>query len=76
MRRSKLEKQKEAQERSSLRAKRSHNDQLAVLDSRLGKDQGAKKERSRLKLLLEKPKDKEEESSKPKKKRKAKETKD
>ena len=76
MRRSKLEKQKEAQERSALRAKRSHNDQLALLNSRLGKDQGAKKERSKLKILLEKPQVREEESSKSKKKRKAKETKD
>jgi hypothetical protein len=50
---SKLEKQKEAEERAQLRAKRSHKDQIAHLDSIFGKDIGAAKERSRLKALVE-----------------------
>lgn len=36
------------------RAKRSPSQQLALLDKRLGKGRGAKKERARLKLQIEK----------------------
>ena len=53
MKRSKLEKNKEAEERAKERARISNKDQLAVLDSRLGKDVGATKERARLKILIE-----------------------
>jgi hypothetical protein len=70
MRRSKLEKIKEAENRQSERSKRSNKDQLAVLDSRLGKDVGASKERLRLKSLIENPPASDKE--KPKKKKKAK----
>lgn len=54
MRRSKLEKNKEAEERADKRSKRSHKDQLAILDSKFGKGVGATKERERLNALLEK----------------------
>lgn len=72
MRRSKLEKNKEAEERAKERSKRSHKDQLAVLDSRLGKGIGASKERTRLAALIEKPtkeNNSEDSTEKPKKKR-------
>lgn len=71
MRRSKLEKTKEAEERAKERSKRSHKDQLAVLDSRLGKDVGAAKERMRLNSIIENA---QQESDKPKKKRKTKDS--
>lgn len=69
MRRSKLEKNKEAEERAEQRSKRSHKDQLAVLDSRLGKGVGATKERARLNALIENPSKSSESEEKPKKKR-------
>jgi hypothetical protein len=50
---SKLEKQKEAEERAAHRSKMSHKDQIARLDSSFGKDLGATKERARLKALIE-----------------------
>jgi hypothetical protein len=65
-------------ERQELRNKRSHSDQLAVLDNMFGVGLGAKKERERLALLISnksKPKkesDSEASEEKPKKKRKKK----
>ena len=41
-----------AESNAEERAKRSPHQQLAVLDARLGKGQGAKKERARLSTLL------------------------
>lgn len=61
MPKSKLEKQKEAEKRSALRAKRSHKDQISKLDSLFGPGAGAAKERARLLNLIE-------EEKKPKKK--------
>lgn len=61
MPKSKLEKQKEAESRASLRAKRSHKDQISRLDSLFGVGAGAAKERARLLSLIE-------EEKKPKKK--------
>jgi hypothetical protein len=77
---SKLEKQKEAEERAAHRSKMSHKDQIARLDSSFGKDLGATKERARLKALIEgakSPKSQKETSEpnpseKPKKNRKKK----
>ena len=68
---SKLLRQEEAIERQEERKKRSHKDQLAFLDSKFGKDVGAKKEREKLFALINK---KEEVSAeeKPKKKKKKK----
>lgn len=51
--------------RKSERAQRSPQDQLALLDKRLGKDTGAQRERARLQALLDSP-------AKPKKKKKSK----
>lgn len=45
----------EAKERQAVRDSRSSQQQLDVLDDTLGKDQGARKERSRLKKLLTEP---------------------
>ena len=74
---SKLEKQKEAEERATHRSKMSHKDQIARLDSSFGKDLGATKERARLKALIEGVKKKETSepnpTEKPKKTRKKKE---
>ena len=42
------ERRKEAKERQALRDKRTDEDQIAVLDARLGDGKGAKKERTRL----------------------------
>lgn len=42
----------QAAKRQAERAKRSPAEQLALLDARLGKGQGAKKERARLEKLL------------------------
>ena len=69
MRRRILEKQKEAEARASARAKRSHTEQLSLLDSRLGVGLGATKERARIKDLIENPKV-EEKSTKKKKSKK------
>lgn len=52
---SKLEKQKEADERNKARAKRSHKDQLDHLDSIFGVGVGATRERTRLQNLINKP---------------------
>ena len=72
-----LIKQKEAKERQDFRNSISAKDQLARLDSKLGKDVGAKKEREKLKKLMEGKKVKEKdteaeenEEKKPKKKKK------
>ena len=53
MPKSKLEKQKQAEERSKGRAKISHKDQMSHLDAKFGKDQGAAKERTRLSSLIQ-----------------------
>lgn len=53
MAKSKLEKQQEASERLKTREKRNPQDQLAILDKKFGKDQGASKERERLKKAIE-----------------------
>jgi hypothetical protein len=45
--------QQEAQERAEVRASRSPEEQLAVLDKRLGKGKGAQRERARLQALIE-----------------------
>ena len=42
-----------AQERAEVRANRSPQEQLATLDKRLGKGQGAKRERARLQALID-----------------------
>jgi hypothetical protein len=47
------QKKTEAEDRASHRAKMSHKDQIARLDSLFGKDSGAAKERVRLKALIE-----------------------
>ena len=69
--------QKESKERQDFRSGISAKDQLARLDSKLGKDVGAKKEREKLKKLMEGKKVKEKdteveenEEKKPKKKKK------
>lgn len=49
----KEEKRKRAEERQHARAMRTPQEQLALLDERLGKNQGAKLERERLKKLIE-----------------------
>lgn len=69
---SKLEKQKEAEQRAKIRSKRSHKDQLDHLDAIFGKDQGAAKERAKLKALIEKPVKSEEDRPKKEKRKKAK----
>lgn len=61
MPKSKLEKQKQAEERARVRAKRAHKDQLSLLDAKFGSGVGAQKERTRLIALIE-------EASRPKKK--------
>lgn len=71
MPRSKLEKQKEAEERSALRAKMGHKEQIAALDARFGKGLGAAKERSRLKGLADSPKTSPDVSGKKPKKKKS-----
>lgn len=53
---SKLQKNKEAEERNQIRSKKSHKDQLLVLDSIFGKGRGAAKERARLEMLMSAPK--------------------
>ena len=63
MPKSKLEKQKEAEERANARAKRSHKDQISRLDSLFGQGTGAVKERAKLLARMEtKPKKADEES--------------
>lgn len=64
---SKLEKNKEAEERAKARSKRSHKDQLALLDAKFGSNQGAAKERARLKGLIESAIEKVEKKKKSKK---------
>jgi hypothetical protein len=76
MPKSKLQKQKESEERAKTRAKRSNKDQISHLDSLFGAGQCATKERAKLLTRIEqerKPR-KEEASSeeKPKKTRKKK----
>ena len=74
MTKSKLEKQKEAEDRAKIRAKRSHKDQLSHLDSLFGQGNGAAKERAKLIARMEqdsKPKKKAEDSSEEKPKRKS-----
>jgi len=66
---SKLEKQKEAEARFKIRAKRSPKDQLDHLDSIFGKNQGASKERNRLIALMQNL-NKAEVEEKPKKRKK------
>lgn len=73
MPKSKLEKQKEAEDRAKTRAKRTNKDQLSHLDALFGQGNGAAKERAKLIARIEqdsKPKKKAEDSSeeKPKKK--------
>lgn len=75
MPKNKHQKKIEAEERAAHRAKMSHKDQIARLDSLFGKDLGAVKERTRLKNLIENGKRPKETSAsspsdKPKKKRK------
>jgi len=68
---SKLMRQQQALERQEARKKRSHKDQLAYLDSKFGKDVGAKKEREKLLALINK-KEEISDEEKPKKKKKKK----
>ena len=72
MPKSKLEKQKEAEDRALIRSKRSHKDQISRLDSLFGKEKGAIKERTRLISLIEKHKSPKEEIKEEKTKRKKK----
>lgn len=53
MNRRKEIRRKEAQERAEVRAQRSPQEQLAILDKRLGKGQGAQRERARLQSIIE-----------------------
>lgn len=77
MPKNKHQKRTEAEERAAHRAKMSHKDQIARLDSLFGKDSGAAKERARLKGLIENAKSPKKEvqesgsAEKPKKKRKS-----
>lgn len=78
VRRSRADKErlrKEAKERDEANAKLSILDKIAKLDARLGKNIGAKKERTRLKKLLEEQMYKEEQKEKTKKLEKEKEKK-
>jgi cytochrome c-type biogenesis protein CcmH/NrfG len=74
MPKSKLEKQKEAEDRAKIRSKRTNKDQLSHLDALFGQGLGAAKERAKLIARIEqdsRPKKKSEEASsdeKPKKK--------
>ena len=54
------------------RKKRSPIQQIAVLNSRLGKDEGAKREREKLLKLIEEEKNKKEEKTEVKEKKKKK----
>jgi hypothetical protein len=47
-------KREEAAKRTEARAKRSPQDQLAILDQRLGEGRGAKKERAKLRAEIKK----------------------
>lgn len=71
MPKSKLEKQKEAEQRALERSKRSSKDQISRLDSIFGVGLGAAKERARL-LNQGKPKAEVAEEPRPKKNRKKK----
>ena len=51
------ERQSSAKERKQRREKRSPQEQLALLDRRLGKGVGARKERARLKKLIKEKKE-------------------
>ena len=54
MQRRRVVRQQEAVERELQRKSRTPKEQLSLLDKRLGKNQGAKKERDRLNSLIEK----------------------
>lgn len=66
-------KKQEAEKRQQNRDKRSPQDQVAVLDSKFGKDLGAKKERAKLISLLNKKEEKQQEKKEKKKTKKVKE---
>jgi hypothetical protein len=72
MRRSKLEKQQQAEDRNKARSKRSPQDQISRLDSIFGAGLGATKERTRLQKIIEGNIEKQESSEKKKKNKKIK----
>lgn len=72
MRKSKLEKQQQADQRNSARSKRSSQDQISRLDSKFGVGLGAVKERARLQKLIESKSEAKETTEKKKKTKKVK----
>ena len=58
MKRSKMKRIKEAEERSDRRNKRTPEQQIALLDEKLGKGVGSKSERRRLEVMLNAAKEK------------------